>query len=187
MEEKNSDRRTARTRKAIIDAFIALLTEKELNKVTVQEIADRADINRATFYKHYLDVYDLYDKVEQEILVDWSMLILKLEELDTDEFFSQLVDHIYEKRDVFTMIFSFNTPIELRSKIFKSLEGLFKQMAAEKLDTDLKDDTLSFRTNYRSMGCISVMVKWVSEGYKQPKEFIVKLISELDANTEKLL
>ena len=65
--------------------------------------------------------------------------------------------------------------------------SLFKQMAAEKLDTDLKDDTLSYRTHYRSMGCISVMVKWVSEGYKQPKEFIVKLISELDANTEKLL
>ena len=68
MEEKNSDRRTARTRKAIIDAFIALLTEKELNKVTVQEIADRADINRATFYKHYLDVYDLYEKIEQKSL-----------------------------------------------------------------------------------------------------------------------
>lgn len=187
MEEKANDRRTAKTRKAISDAFIALLSEKELNKITVQEITDKADINRATFYKHYLDVYDLYDKVEQEILVDWSMLILKLEEMDTDEFFGHLVDHIYEKQNVFTMIFSYNASVQLRDKIFRSLEGLFKQMSAEKLDTGLGDDTLSFQTHYRSLGCISVLGKWVSEGYKQSKEFIVKIISELDANTEKLM
>ena len=68
MSEKASDRRTLKTKKAIHDALADLLTEKELRKVTVQEIADKADINRATFYKHYLDVYDLYDKTEQDIL-----------------------------------------------------------------------------------------------------------------------
>ena len=42
-----------------------LLLQKELHKVTVQEISDLADINRTTFYKHFLDVYDLSDKLEQ--------------------------------------------------------------------------------------------------------------------------
>ena len=65
MSEKKTDRRTLRTRKAICDAFAELLSEKELHKITVQEIADKADVNRVTFYKHYLDVYDLYDKIEE--------------------------------------------------------------------------------------------------------------------------
>ena len=66
---------------------MGFLTEKELSKVTVQEISDTADINRATFYKHYLDVYDLYDKLEQDILIERGMLVLKLQELRTEDFF----------------------------------------------------------------------------------------------------
>ena len=92
MEEKKTDRRTLKTRKAICDALMGFLTEKELNKVTVQEISDKADINRATFYKHYLDVYDLYDKLEQDILIEWGMLVLKLQELRTEDFFKKLVN-----------------------------------------------------------------------------------------------
>ena len=128
MEEKKTDRRTKRTRKAIIGAFAALLMEKPLNRITVQEITDMADINRATFYKHYLDVYDLYDKVEQEILVEWSLLILQLEELETKDFFRRMIDYIDDNRDIFTMIFSPNSPSEIRVKVYKALEGLFKHM-----------------------------------------------------------
>ena len=94
MEEKKADRRTAKTQKAIINAFASLLAEKELNKITVREISDRADINRATFYKHYLDVYDLYERVEKDILIEWSSLILQLEELEAEEFFKCLVSYI---------------------------------------------------------------------------------------------
>jgi len=57
----------------------------------VQEIADQADVNRVTFYKHYLDVYDLYDKLEEEILIELGMLILQLDELRSEEFFSCLI------------------------------------------------------------------------------------------------
>lgn len=187
MEEKKNDRRRARTEKAIQSSFIALLAEKKLEKITVQEIADRADINRSTFYNHYLDVYDLYDKVEQDILVEWSMLILKLEEYEPEASFAGLVEHLSDNRDVFTMVFSPNTPGQLRSKIYKALEGLFKQLAAEKHDTDIKDDRLDYLTRYRSRGCISVLDKWVNDGFVQSKEFIIKLMSELDSNMDKII
>ena len=81
MEEKKTDRRTLKTKKAICNAMMDLLTQKELHKVTVQEITDIADINRATFYKHYLDVYDLYDQLERDILIDWGMLGAKFEKM----------------------------------------------------------------------------------------------------------
>ena len=57
MSEKKTDRGTLKTRKAICAAFAELLYEKELHKITVQEISDKADVNRVTFYKHYAGVH----------------------------------------------------------------------------------------------------------------------------------
>ena len=186
MSEKAPDRRTLKTKKAIRDALADLLTEKELRKVTVQEISDKADINRATFYKYYLDVYDLYDKTEQDILVEIGMLVLRLEEIPTEKFFSELTDYIDENRTVFGMIFNPNGKGTLRAKFDRCMEGLFRQTEAEKLGLDLKDDKLTYQTCYRAQGCIAVISKWVMSGYKESKSFIVKTLSELDTNTEQL-
>ena len=82
MEAKKTDRRTLKTRKVIYNSLMELLTQKELHKVTVQEISEMADINRTTFYKHFLDVYDLYDKLEQEILIEWGMLVLNMQDIN---------------------------------------------------------------------------------------------------------
>ena len=60
MPEKSTDRRALRTRKALADALSELLTQKQLHKITVAEICEKADLNRGTLYRHYLDVYDLY-------------------------------------------------------------------------------------------------------------------------------
>lgn len=51
------------TEKAIQEAFIGLLNEKPLDKITVREIAQSCGVNRNTFYYHYHDVYDLLDTI----------------------------------------------------------------------------------------------------------------------------
>lgn len=187
MEEKKTDRRTLKTKKAIYNAFMELLVEKELHKVTVQEISDLADINRATFYKHFLDVYDLYDKLEEDTLIEWGMLVLKLQELRTKDFFDSLVGYVDKNRNVFKMVFSSKAPAQLRVKFEKILEGLLLKIEAEKKGAKLKDVKLSYQTCYRAQGCIAVLSRWVDEGADQPKDFIVKVLAELDANTEKVM
>lgn len=54
-----TDRRVQRTRKVIKDALVSLILEKGYEKVTVQDIIDRANIGRSTFYAHYQDKEDL--------------------------------------------------------------------------------------------------------------------------------
>lgn len=56
------DRRTRRTRQMIKQALIDLTVEKGFSAVTVHDIAERAMINRATFYRYYLDKYDLLEQ-----------------------------------------------------------------------------------------------------------------------------
>ena len=49
------DIRVRRTKQNIVNAFVALTKEKSIDAITVQEIADKAMVNRATFYAHYRD------------------------------------------------------------------------------------------------------------------------------------
>ena len=52
------DLRVKRTKKALTDAFIKLLSEKSFEEITVNELCDAAGVRRATFYKHYNDKFD---------------------------------------------------------------------------------------------------------------------------------
>ncbi len=61
MKDKPTDRRVQRTRKLLRDALIALILEKGYDQITVQNIIDRANIGRSTFYAHYLDKEDLME------------------------------------------------------------------------------------------------------------------------------
>ena len=108
-ENKPSDRRTLKTKKAIFQAFSELLKEKELRKITVQEIVDKADISRVTFYKYYLDVYDLYDKIESELLTNIGLITLQLSDKPYDNFFKEIINYIYNNRATFDMVFSPNS------------------------------------------------------------------------------
>ena len=62
------NRSTRRTRSAIREALSEMLAVKPLGKITVQELIDRANICRTTFYAHYEDIYDLLSEVENDIL-----------------------------------------------------------------------------------------------------------------------
>ncbi|SEL26460.1 transcriptional regulator, TetR family [Ruminococcus sp. YRD2003] len=187
MSEKKTDRRTLKTRKAICDAFAELLANKELHKITVQEIADRADVNRVTFYKHYLDVYDLYDKIEEDVLVELGLLILQLDELRSEEFFSCLIGYIRDNKSVFGMIFSRNGTNDLREKFGKLMEGLFRKLISEQKDSRLNDGHIEYLSCYRAQGCIAVVEKWVLGGLSEPESFIVGILSDLDKNTENFI
>lgn len=62
------DLRTQKTSKSIINAFLQLRAHKPLEKITVKELSQLAEINKATFYLHYHDIYELSEKLENEVV-----------------------------------------------------------------------------------------------------------------------
>ncbi len=62
------DLRKKKTQRAIINAFLQLRSQKPLEKITVRELSDIAEINKATFYLHYHDIYDLSETLEREVV-----------------------------------------------------------------------------------------------------------------------
>ena len=73
-----NDRRILRTRKLLWEALIALIQEKEYSEITIQDIADRANVNRVTFYLHYRDKQDLLENSVEVIFNDLTSKITPL-------------------------------------------------------------------------------------------------------------
>jgi AcrR family transcriptional regulator len=66
-EQEKLDPRVKRTRSLILQAFGELLAEKSFDAISVQDVTERAQINRATFYKHFVDKYALLDYWIQQL------------------------------------------------------------------------------------------------------------------------
>ena len=65
---RSQHKNATRSRHLIKQAFGELLNEKPLAKITVTDIVERANISRGTFYAHYLDVYDLFNVIQNNLL-----------------------------------------------------------------------------------------------------------------------
>lgn len=72
MKKPQNDRRSQRTRALLSHALIQLMQENRYDKITVQDIIDRANVGRSTFYAHYLDKEDLLISQFSEVLDHFS-------------------------------------------------------------------------------------------------------------------
>ena len=87
--DKKMDRRILKTKRAIYNAFVELLSEKEINHITITDISKKADINRKTFYNYYSDIYEVMEEIEN-MMVDTF-----IKRLDTIEF-TNMTDFLTE-------------------------------------------------------------------------------------------
>jgi AcrR family transcriptional regulator len=76
------DRRIAKSQDAIKKALIELMNEKHFDKITLQDISDRANVSRRTIYLHYMDKFDLLDKLIEEHINKLGEMFESLSETD---------------------------------------------------------------------------------------------------------
>ncbi|MBI1281702.1 MAG: TetR family transcriptional regulator [Anaerolineaceae bacterium] len=106
------DPRKLRTRQLIRAAFLELIHEKGFDAVSIQDITDRATLNRATFYLHYKDKHDLMVSLMQEVLDKLSSLPMPLQPSRPQEpdperlgiFFVSLFQHVAQHADFYRVM-----------------------------------------------------------------------------------
>ena len=184
MSEKTNDRRVRKTQKAIFDALAELLTKKELEKITVKEVIERADVSRVTFYNHYLDIFDLQEKYEESIMLEIASLVLALDTTNYKDFFTKLINYVNENRSSFIMIFNPSSTNKMRSQLEKMIEGLLMQLYLEVNEEVKVNEVIGYMNYYRAQGMISVIQKWVRDGFKTPVEDLIRMMTILDGQTE---
>lgn len=180
-EEKKQDRRIVKTKKAIYRAFAQLLLEKDINDITIKDVADRADINRKTFYNYYGGIYDLTGEIENKILEKFENAIkdLDVNELlhDPNEFFNKLTDIINSDIDFYGHLMRIESNSSLVVKLVTSMKNKFKEIITPK--TALDEQTLDIVLDYVTSGMMTVYQHWFNSDRSQPVESISLAVSTL--------
>ncbi|MGW6151709.1 TetR/AcrR family transcriptional regulator [Streptomyces sp. NPDC055144] len=102
------DRRTRRTRRNLSDALVVLVLERGFSSLTVEDITERADVGRATFYSHFRDREDLFARVTADLLEE---LTERLQPVVSDSYVGftgkpalEMLRHARERRDVYRIV-----------------------------------------------------------------------------------
>lgn len=83
-----NDKRSRKSRQAIKDAFKEMVLTQEMSHIVIKDLAEKADVNRKTFYLHYTDVYNVLEDVEDELLDDIKSIFAKfdMDKIKTDPY-----------------------------------------------------------------------------------------------------
>ena len=178
------DPRIRKTKRSIHDAFTSLLVEKDLNKITIIEIAERADINRKTFYNHYSGIHQLVDEVENELIETFNEALSKsdLSRAIKDPFYLyQLLDSILSNelnlRSHFKK-FGFNS--SLFPKILDALKISLMSVLSQKLELD--KTTLKIAIEYWAAGQLAVLNLWYKDGSLESMDHIITTVGIISSS-----
>lgn len=182
MEVPKVDPRIIRTRKLLIEAFIKLTLKKDFKDITIKDITDEATVNRATFYAHFNDKYDLMDtgitedifesivkelnhhsRLNEETIVNIFLTLTRFHTKTSTELSSQC-RRSYE---------SFSSIIE--QKIKKELENLFYSLHL-KQQPNLDAEALKIGSAVLSWGIYGASVDWQHNSSLSAEQYIKKAL-----------
>ena len=134
-----------------------------------------------------MDIYDVYEQLENEILSELSLLITEHGAKLTFDVYSEVFKYIRSNPAYFKMLFSPHSTSALYWKVQKMVEGLNRVLWSESFDVDMNDRRVDCAIRYHSNGCLTIIGGWVLSDFAQPEEFIIDMLGGLDDSTQDFL
>ena len=179
MSEKKTDRRVLKTKKAIRNAFAELLSKKELQEITIKDIAEKADINRKTFYAHYSGVYQVVDEIENDIVSEFSELLRGVDLnhciKNPNDVFEKLTAIINSNIEFYGDLMQINKNSSLVSKTVQEMKESLKHSLADQIHVDLF--TMDAISNFIIAGMLAVFQNWFNSSRERSLEELSRTIS----------
>ena len=176
------DRRVRRTRERLRESLLALLGEKDLRAVTVKELTDRADVNRGTFYAHYRDIYDMLERMEEELFEEFTALLDAYTQADLERGLEPILRDVFFFVDRHAMLCLRLMAGDQENVFFQRLRREIHRRAMEEWGelygfaaAPDGERQLAFVVS----GAIGMVQSWLTDGRKEPPEDMAALAGAL--------
>jgi len=179
-KERKPDRRVAKTQKAIREAFLSLMEEKTVDKISMKEIAERADVDRKTVYNYYSGIYAIQESLENDLILQFEE-VMKNIEYTLDEpsvLLAGLTKLLEENIEIYDRIVHLKNNQHLMHNIIEFLEGKLLE-AINKTQPNIAETKKEMVARYVTMGTVSVYYQWFSTGKQRPLQELSNDINKL--------
>ena len=181
MPNLTEERRVRKTKRAIRNAFAALLAEKDVNEITVKDIAEHADINRKTFYNHYRGVYQVMDEIENSIVEDFDRMLIEAREQidlrDPGQIYEKLTQLLQTDIEFYGNLLCANGNNSLKEKLFSVLKEHTLKSMQQRLSVPQRE--LEIGIHFTLSGLISVFQHWFQSDRTLSLDELNKVVSRL--------
>jgi AcrR family transcriptional regulator len=182
---KKVDLRVIKTQRLIREAFFELMREVGFQKTNVRKIVERAQINRSTFYLHYLDKFDLLDKLEDDLFSGMKNIISEVpaEQFPKLEFSSKklqpltlrMADYIYENGKILKLLMGKKGDPMFLSKFGATVQSVWVEKKILKLLSVPQGYALAAITGMMT----SLISEWLKRGLRETPEEFTKIVSKI--------
>lgn len=180
MATKKNDRRVKYTKMVLRQSLLELMKTRPLNKITVTDICQQADINRGTFYSHYADPYDLLEQIEAELLDEIKASIersLQVENIST--LLAEIFQTIQRNSDLCKTLFSEFGDKEFLKRILYIAHDRSVQEWKASAGGAIPQEQLEWMYTFTANGSIGIIQEWVQGGMHQDVSKIAGFIERI--------
>lgn len=179
MNTKNNQR-TRLSKMLFKNALMDLLKEKgSINKVSVRELCDRAELNRSTFYAHYQEPNDLLIEIETELLDATEEHLKKIgakNEIGAHKYILSFLQYIRQNDKPFRALLIDSTDPEFRSRFMQQSIIQFVENLRIVLPKELEQYIFSYILN----GSTGIIIQWIRSDYAADENEIVNLLFSIN-------
>lgn len=164
------------SKRMLKDALIELLMEHPLDKITVYQICQRAQINRTTFYKYYGNPQDLLNDIEKDIFAELETLLLSDGGLEQDGL-TRVLRYFEKEHTKCRMLINAAGGRNFGEKLFRL--PFIQSLLARYIPKEIPDTMTEYVHTFMYMGGAAIIHRWINKEHRESPEQIADLIHKL--------
>ena len=180
----SKDLRPARTKRLLTEALVELAETKSIMKVTVSELSTAADVNRATFYRHYPTMEAFVEELEDDLLdglVDAHELDRAGDARETT-YYREWLRFARDNRSLFEALLSANGASEFEHRLVKNGADAWKYLLRPGQVDGLDETSAGYLATYVTSAHIGILTRWLEGGCTESLEVMSALMYRMSVD-----
>lgn len=174
-------RNSERTKKWIRKAFTELIAEKKtIDKITVSELAERADITKTTFYYHYEDIYAVAEEFENELITELNAMLEKIDKENPEDYsgyIEKVLTFIKENEENYRLAVNASYVSVFASKLKNIFARRILAMSA-KLGFSPDYEKRSVQVYFLVSACVDTIIHYLKGDFNCSVEIVGSVVEE---------
>lgn len=182
--KKYTDPRARATREKIINAYAELLSEKKKDSISINDICSKGQINRTTFYRHYINISDIEKDIEKTVLNKFMQL---LDNTDLDdflygrkEFLNAVNEMIVSEIGFYSKILLINQNVDFLEKINSVIRERLRTTLVTK--TEIPPAQVDLILTFAVAGRTAVYRRWILNGFKPSADAVSEMLENVSSS-----